>query len=267
MIFNSSSDGALPNFSIVGGTKEPTTRSYNTIWVKTSINITGYAFDNDEPTNPYDGMVWIKTGDDNIDAFSVFEPSTTMVFPSKTFQYSSGVWKPVYAKRYHDSVSFTEWLDGIIFKENYDKTEWTIRAQSSSSSTYAAPSFTTSTYNGVTCKYIGAASGTSSVVRGTVITTDTVDLTLWDKLTVTVPRVVNSSGQNTSFRVCVWKTPTDSSVDAIATKSITFTATSDDAQTLELNVSELDGSYYVGFYFLTNRIGTYGVYISEIRLS
>lgn len=57
------------NFTIVGGTIEPSAPIENTIWINTTYNITKIIFNYVQPNTPIQGMLWIQT--DNLSSVSV----------------------------------------------------------------------------------------------------------------------------------------------------------------------------------------------------
>lgn len=88
------------NFKIVGGTSEPSATHENTIWVNTSVAITGYVFSAEAPASPTAGMVWIATGATSPVAFNALKKNGIFVYPNAVKQYVNGVWKNVAAHCY-----------------------------------------------------------------------------------------------------------------------------------------------------------------------
>lgn len=98
------------NFKIVGGTIQPTSPRENTIWVNTSVKITGYVFDVNHPTGR-DGFVWIQTGTSSSAPFNALKKDAIQIYPTGAKQYISGAWVDVVAKTYQDGA----WVDWAVF--------------------------------------------------------------------------------------------------------------------------------------------------------
>lgn len=264
MIFNSSDNNMVPNFNIVGGTTKPTIQTDNTIWINTEYSITGYAISEEQPSEAYDGMIWIKTGTTDVYKFSVFEHNTLIACPSTAFQYRNERWTSVTAIRYNADGSYDRWGDGIIFDNDYTDRTWTITPESKS---YEKPAFGLTTSDGANILCIGNVLNEST--KGTVLTTDVIDLSDRDTLTVTISKVGNSYGASATLYVGVWPAISGSSSDMVAGTSAHFSSSSSVPRVKTVNVADLDGLYHIGFYFSyspTNGSSAYA-YVSEIALS
>jgi hypothetical protein len=96
--------GGTPlNFDVVGGTSQPTRPKENTVWVNTNEEVTSWEFSTDEPENPTNGMVWIKTGVVAATPFNALKKNDIQVFPIGAAQYISGAWATKECKIYQDS--------------------------------------------------------------------------------------------------------------------------------------------------------------------
>ena len=60
------------NFTVIGGTTEPTSPSENMIWVNTSTTITSWTFSPNQPTGS-EGMVWFMTNTSSPINFNALE--------------------------------------------------------------------------------------------------------------------------------------------------------------------------------------------------
>lgn len=108
------------NYSVVGGTEQPTKPTKNMIWVNTDQNITNWVFSKSEPKSLEEGMIWFTTG--NNSAVSFF--TLTMdgkefdeVYPISAKQYASGAWVDVIAKSYQGE-EWVEWVEWIMYLYN-----------------------------------------------------------------------------------------------------------------------------------------------------
>lgn len=100
MIFNMTGGGTSLNYVVVGGTSAPASPKENTIWVNTSVAITGYVFSAEAPSSPTAGMVWIATGATSSVAFNALKKNGIFVYPNAVKQYVNGAWKNVAAHCY-----------------------------------------------------------------------------------------------------------------------------------------------------------------------
>lgn len=100
------------NFTVVGGTTEPTSPTENMIWVNTSTDITSYIFSATEPEGYAEGMVWISTGTSSPAEFNVLKKNGIQVYPIGAKQYVSGAWVDKTVKSYQDGawVGWTYYL-------------------------------------------------------------------------------------------------------------------------------------------------------------
>lgn len=122
------------NFKIVGGTTQPTNPTENTIWINTSLNITGWTFDNSAPDYLTTGGCWITTGAAGSIKFSSSLKNNIYIYPKVCNQwdgskfvkkamsiYINGSWKkPQYVL--YDNGNMVdcsgEWINGSNFTKN-----------------------------------------------------------------------------------------------------------------------------------------------------
>ena len=114
--------GASLNFSVVGGTSQPTSAAENTIWVNTSTNISGWVFSAIQPTNPTEGMVCFSTDTSSQIFFNALKKNSITVYPKGCTQYVGGAWV---------HKEFNVYLDGnwknsrfYLFKDGVHSVLW-----------------------------------------------------------------------------------------------------------------------------------------------
>lgn len=115
------------NFSLVGGTTQPSDPKENTIWVKTAAEITGYAFSTAAPDDAYEGMVWIRTGSSSPVALSMLKNTTIMVYPAAAKQYVGGLWVDVSAKSFIGG-EWMSWIQYLFTENGGQNVPWVFRA-------------------------------------------------------------------------------------------------------------------------------------------
>lgn len=224
-------------FKIVGGTTQPVNPRENTIWVNTEKEITEWAFATENPyTEPIEGAVWIKTASFSAAPINLLKKNNATIYPNYVYQYVND---ELIVK---DAIVFKngEWLEleVVLYNEGVDN-------------------------EGVTGGWSGSLENLSSnsaegiSIVTTRYTINKIDLTNFTKLTCvlrdltsTYGYIIVSTTQDETGKVAENATPDYSSGDA----------------TLELDISNLDGSYYI----LVKCATTYGnagsFSVSKIRL-
>ena len=234
----SRADGASLNFKVVGGLTQPSGPSENTIWVPTSAKITSYAVTPTEPTEPVDGMVWIKTGAASNVSFNALKKNEIAVYPNACYQYSNGAWQPKAAKIYQGKT-WKEWRTYLynLGDECVAVTGgWVARAlKKASGGSAKAPVIT----KGATrIEFTGNAQN-----GGVVHTANKIDLTSASVLKID-GELVPSATTGFWATLCVWSEFGATYQDNLA---VYHDATSKETVEIVLDVSDLSGSYYVGF--------------------
>lgn len=115
MIFNQSGGTSL-NFKVVKNQK-PVNPSPNTIWLDTDHKINGYSFSATQPENMAEGEVWFAIGADSDIAFSATKKNPVMIYPLFAKQYISGAWIDVTVEIYQDG-EWKPWLTELYWFEN-----------------------------------------------------------------------------------------------------------------------------------------------------
>lgn len=224
--------GAGLNFSVVGGTTQPTGRE-NLIWVDTDTAITDWLFSTTQPTTRSDGTalsggeIWFKTGNSSAAAFNALKKHYLGTYPAGCKQYVSGTWVSKTAKTYQNG----EWIDWVLYLY--------IAGDECSRITggwgfFKEDASATGTKNSTSIT-IASAGGFKAVNSHT---TNPIDLT--DVATLKINATSRNSTQNDYVRIGVSMKP-----NAIATGLFAAYADITETGVTELNVSNLTGSYYV----------------------
>lgn len=98
------------NFSIVGGTTQPTGKE-NLIWVNTNTAITSWEFSATEPTSPVEGMVWFATGTFANAPINAIKKNGIWIYPTNSSQYIGGEWANKTSKTYQNG----SWIDWALY--------------------------------------------------------------------------------------------------------------------------------------------------------
>jgi len=103
--------GAGLNFSVKAYSALPEAGKENEIAVITETPMTGWVFSNFEPSEPAEGMVWVRTGAASGVAFNALKKNGLMVYPIRAIQYISGAWVDKTANSYIGG----EWVPWVLY--------------------------------------------------------------------------------------------------------------------------------------------------------
>lgn len=233
------------NFSVVGGTSQPSDPKENTIWVNTNEEITGWIFSATEPEAPEDGLVWIVTGQASTVAFNALKKNNLQVYPLSAKQRVGNAWVDVLAKSYQGG----EWVDWIVYLYNkgdecIDLTGgWVGKGMKASSTSEAAAAEPIITRNDdhILAKLPAAQKS------GVFWTHELVDLTTCSKITVEGEFYAVSS----NFALTIWSSNEGTYYTQNNAAESKFPA-KEVFNKLSVDVSALTGEYCIGFKLNTN---------------
>ena len=123
--------GSSLNFTVVGGTIQPSSPAENTIWINTGKTITGVTMSAVSPSTLADGEVWIRLMDSGSASVSVISGASIIVKAGAVVQnvsgvlvgrnaqiYQNGVWTDMVSWAYHHGEKFTTFTGGFKFTKN-----------------------------------------------------------------------------------------------------------------------------------------------------
>lgn len=252
MILNMSGGGAGLNFKVVGN-PQPSNTNENTIWVDTDSEITSWIFSATQPRTATAGMVWIYAGGSGSVEFNALKKNGISVFPISAKQYIGGVWADKTAKIYQNGawVDWAKWL--------YNNGVWGNGTALTKGYTYGSPSVT---YNSTSIKVLCNASNTSQYLYFP-------QMENLDGRSKIVFKFRSNAAYTTSYsedwgagvRIGV-STSTDHNTLAAQAKQYNLSANTD--YTLELDISNLSGYYYVHLMFARGDSKTSGSVNADI---
>ena len=233
-----SGGGTSLNFKVVGN-PEPVNPSENTIWVNTDVKITVYVFSAVEPADPVDGMVWISTSTSSLVEFNALKKNGIQVYPISAKQYVGGAWVGVTAKT-RQNGAWVDWWDGYLFK-NGDEYESVTGGWVSAPKAYNAGT------NAVAAKITKADGTITASPNGDggciLYTANKIDLSGYSTL-IFDGKVSNATAYESLANMRVWsEIGSYSTSNAVATASLQRNVDGE----VTLDVSGLDGEYYIGF--------------------
>ena len=249
------SGGTELNYSVVGGTTQPTGAGENTVWVNTSTAISSHVFSSTQPSSPSAGMVWFNVGASSPAEMNILpEGNKIMVYPVGCMQYVSGAWVVKTARTYQKGA-WVDWLTYLYIKGDLceDLTGgWATKATGIGEGGAVAPTVT----EGSSALTITQATATSG---GIAYLANKINLSGYSTLAVKA----TCTNMNTITKLYVWSA-LGSTQSVNATKSVLLT---DDSSEITLDVSSLTGSYYIGFglYSYTGKLAS--VKMTEMSLA
>lgn len=233
--------GMSLNYKVVRfdpGAVLPESASKNTIAIFTEVELAGNIFSPTEPTEPTQGMLWIKTGTSSPVAFDALKKGGILIYPLCAFQYIDGAWVSVTAKSYQDG----EWVDWVTFLFNEgDTCDDITGGWSNSGYTY------TGTVGGASTSYTKVAPTVGNTIKVSVGaelkvaiagTENKIDLTDTNTVALDVESVVGQA-----FAIVTKSKALGS--DYAVIKALTASSA---GTTVNLDVSSLSGSYYIAVF-------------------
>ena len=238
------SGGAGLNYTVVGGTTQPSNLKENTIWVSTDADITGYIFSPTEPTASA-GLVWIQTGNGST-SFNAIKKNSIVLRPSAVKQYIGSAWVTVTAYIYQNSALTLISQEKIVLYSPGNTQDATTGGYSSIGKSWGsdysysvtAPSVTYNTDNMV--MYLSY-----KYKSGMVFTKNKINLANINTLTL---KGTGYLGQDGGIYLGLW---TDTNGSYVSSNRAAAVSVATDHATTTINqnldVSSLDDSYYIGY--------------------
>ena len=215
--------GAALNYTVVGGTTQPTTPTENMIWVNTDSEITSHVFSTTEPTSPVAGMVWFNTGTSSNAAFNALKKNTITVYPTGCKQYVSGAWVDKTAKTYQGGA----WVDW----------EFILYDNGISGVTFATSLTGAATATETDGAWVLFSGKTSSASRAMLHTEEQIDLTKYNK--VLLNYTVTEKGGSVTALLAVRSALSGGIVASLSIDSAVGT------YDVELDISDVNQSLYI----------------------
>ena len=235
--------GSDLNFRVICGEK-PASAKENTFWVD-AVSITGWQFSAYEPVEAPDGTVWIEIADDADIGVNVLKKNVLMVHPVGAWLNVDGVYQPVAAEVFTGAwVSFS--TAAVYLYINGDTCDeltggYVSAALSAGSNIRYAPTISYSDTEMV-IKPDKTATPDGKYYGGIVRTTKKIDCSKANKLIFHG----TTEGIGVSYAtICVWS-EIGSKQDANRVKNVNL---ENGSAPVTVDLSDLDGSYYVGFGF------------------
>jgi len=240
------SAAASLNFKVVGGTSRPSAPAENTIWVNTATEISSWVLSPVQP-EAASGLAWITMGSASAAAFNALKKNGIMIYPIAAKQYVDGAWANKAAEIYQNGAWKSFSTEALYLYTSGDTCDdvtggYSAEAMSaaSSSSEKLAPSVT---YGESSMVIMPSKASSSTNYRGGIVRTNNkVDLSRFDVLTF--EGTVEGIGTGTG-KLCIW-----SEMGTVqANNRVKYADLANGSAPVTIDVSDLDGSYYIGFGF------------------
>ena len=230
------STGVELQFSVVGGTSQPSSPAENTIWINTSTEITSWVFASSLSFSPVEGMVFIVTGSDSNVSFDAIANNALYVYPIAAWQYVSQQWVQKTMKVYQSG----QWKENIAILYDAGDTYSALTGGWTTTGYYYGDASEntglTMATNQIQLKTRSGSSSNTNTVIGTVN-----PIVISGKKVLKVTGSITSYNSNVVYMVGLRSSKGDVASSYVAATRIysggTFEATVD--------VSTINGSYYV----------------------
>lgn len=237
--------GSELNFKVVGGTTQPGNPKENTIWVNTDTAITAWVFSASEPESPIAGMVWIATANTGSVNANLLKKNAVTVCLLSAKQYIGGSWSNKAAYIYQDA-SWVQFSSELVYL--YDTGSectgitggWSAYAYKRSGASSVEIATAPSVSRGSSSMTVTHNSSWECYRGGVVLTNNSVDVTNWETLSISVTaRTLSAANQALSLILTKTK---GNGFTVLASCSLNSTGVK------TVNISSISGSCYVGIY-------------------
>jgi hypothetical protein len=245
-------------FMIVGGTTRPAKAAQNTIWLNTVVEITSYVLSASEPKNLVNGMAWVTIGDSgSIKIASPVGGNWITVYPLSAKQYISGAWEDVEVKSYQNGEWVDWWAGELYDSGNEFETVtggWVALALKQTSSGNASKPTITRNADSLVMD-----NSSTNYSGGIVYTAKKIDIKGRSNLVFTG---VSNVAQKDRAALTIWSAIGATQADnVVANVALPTTEGS-----VSIDISALDGSYYVGFALYKSSSTTPTVTMKSLKL-
>lgn len=245
MIFNMVSGSTIRNMvKIVGGETAPLSPRQNTVWVRTAEPVTGYSFEDNEPAQPYEGMVWFSTEGYHPTPITIGGRNPIVLQPTGCMQYIDGSFQRVPSYVYQSGEWVGLW-NGVLYSPGNEWTRFTggfvghaIKSTSSSGASAAVPNITRNESD---------LTITNAGTKGGVVCTGApIDVTDYDTIHFVGWFAIGGSSSN-NLIAGIWHEIDDTDYYATSNQLMAYAKMdSSTATELVIDVSNVSGLAYVG---------------------
>lgn len=234
------SAAASLNFKVVGGTSRPSAPAENTIWVNTATEISSWVLSPVQP-EAVEGLAWISMGAASAGAFNALKKNGIMIYPLAAKQYVDGAWANKAAEIYQNGAWQSFSTEALYLYQPGDQDSFVTQAISETGAAQAV--VPTVTYGSESVVILPGKSTSNTGYRGGVVrTAEKIDLSGYSTLTLesTIEGIGNGTG-----KLSIWSEMGSSQGE----NRVKYAALANGSEPITIDVSDLDGSYYIGLGF------------------
>lgn len=234
------------NFKVVGGTSRPSSPGENTVWVNTDTAVSSWVLSPVEP-EAAEGLVWISMGSASAAAFNALKKNGIMIYPIAAKQYVDGAWANKAAEIYRNGAWQSFSTEAVYLYNSGDTCDdvtggysAVALAAASSDAEKVAPAVT---YGESSMVIMPSKASKAGNYRGGIVRTNNkIDCSGYS--TLTFEGTTEGIGLGTG-KLSLW-----SEIGAHQVENrVKYADLVNGSDPIVLDVSNLEGSYYVGFGF------------------
>lgn len=270
------SDASL-NFSVVASEIRPVGKE-NLIWLNTPVEIAGWVFQSEAPTNVPQNTVWIKIGTSSTVAFNAVKGDNVLkVYPIQCKLYDGSIWNDIEAEIYQNG--WKSWGIIVFIPDSSHQNTFTTKAVAKLIDRADGGRTPSTTYNigqainvSLQNEQWGGGNTNYREVSGMLVTGSAIDVTNYEKVIISYSNYTHqNSGDGVYLFVSSASNDFNTNVGTLDTYIPASALSSSDPSTIyeaELSVSTMTGNKYVGahLYVQGNALHTTTINISQIKL-
>lgn len=239
----------------------PSTAKENSIAILTPDEMTSWIMSPSEPESPAEGMVWVLTGTSSAVGFNAIRKNVIQIYPLSASLYANGDWVDVKAKSFQNGSWVDWWIPGTLFVDGIDDMDLT---GGWASFPYSAGSgFGTKTVDveissdGVCATLVGTSSNSTYIGTNNMI-----DVTDYSTIKFEFSEAKRTTASG-AIKIALY------SDAGYTTAAYTHVIGTEGQLNLspEIDVSNLSGKYYIGYFMWTWSACTLSAKMTLARLS
>lgn len=224
------------NLSVIGGTTKPSVPSENMIWLNTSNTITNWCISNTAPDSPEEGDVYITNMGLTSNVVNISDSNTVLLYVGNAWQYISGAWVKLEGEIYFNNSWHN--LDMYVYNGLIGSASGNFNPNIG-----GYPWFHQKTWEEYDDHFRWGNAGAAGAWYCS--TGQSINMTDISKVVFEFTSTSSSSGTY-KFGVFLEQSVSSAGNPAVGQS---YTSAVSQKQTLELDVSELTGNYYIGMHY------------------
>lgn len=240
--------GAGLNLSIYPSTTQPANPVENMFWVNTDLAIPHWYFQNDEPSDPETGDLYVTTPTTSTNVLQLLRNNGIKLCFGTPRQYSGEAWEKVGGKLYYNGSWHNLQIfvyDGTIGDAEYNFNH-DVGGYPWSKTNITGVTTSLSAYS----SYFSCGASSAAAGAGTIYAKNTIDFTDISSVKITY----GGTGGSGSVRAVVF-TGTSSGAPTGVKAYVSMGTDTSSRRTVTIDTSAVTGSYRLGIYFWSDASG------------